>query len=80
MKFNIQQIKSLKKEMFSDTGIYPVLGANGIIGRCNEFLFDEKLIYTGRVGSLGNVFIVNDKAWLSDNTLVFTNIKYFYFP
>ena len=77
--FSISNGKSLKNEMFSDTGIYPVLGANGIIGRCNEFLFDEKLIYTGRVGSLGNVFIVNDKAWLSDNTLVFTNIKYFYF-
>ena len=61
-------------------GIYPVLGANGEIGRTNDYLFDEKLLFTGRVGTLGNVFnIENEKVWLSDNTLVFTKIKHFYF-
>ena len=51
-------------------GKYPVLGANGEIGRISNYLFSERLIYTGRVGTLGKVFILNEKAWLSDNTLI----------
>ncbi len=62
--------KGLKREKFTSNGLYPVLGANGIIGKVNTFLFNEKLIYTGRVGTLGNVFISTGKAWLSDNTLI----------
>ena len=78
--FEISSGKGLKKEQLSDTGLYPVLGANGEIGRTNDFLFNEKLIFTGRVGTLGNIFRVNnEKVWLTDNTLIFRNIKYFYF-
>jgi type I restriction enzyme S subunit len=78
--FEISSGKGLKKEQLSDTGLYPVLGANGEIGKTNDFLFNEKLIFTGRVGTLGNFFRVNnEKVWLSDNTLIFRNIKYFYF-
>ena len=78
--FEISSGKGLKKEQLSDTGLYPVLGANGEIGKKNDFLFNEKLIFTGRVGTLGNIFrINNEKVWLSDNTLIFRNIKYFYF-
>ena len=68
---NISSGKGLKKEHLSENGAYPVLGANGEIGRTNEFLFDESLLFTGRVGTLGNIFRVeNEKVWLSDNTLV----------
>ena len=78
--FEISSGKGLKKEQLSDTGLYPVLGANGEIGKTNDFLFKEKLIFTGRVGTLGNIFRVeNQKVWLSDNTLIFRNIKHFYF-
>jgi type I restriction enzyme S subunit len=38
--------KGLKKESFIENGLYPILGANGEIGKTNEFLFDERLIYT----------------------------------
>jgi len=77
--FNISSGKGLKKEQFIDNGIYPVLGANGEIGRTNNYLYDEKLIFTGRVGTLGNIFIVDcKKVWLSDNTLVVRPHKYFY--
>lgn len=75
--------KGFKKESFIENGLYPILGANGEIGRTNEFIFDEKLIYTGRVGTLGNIFrIENEKVWLSDNTLFikplwFLNFIYF---
>ena len=73
--------KSLKRELFDDMGKYEVLGANGKIGKTNEWLFEEKLIYTGRVGTLGNVFLIDEdkKVWLSDNTLVVKPKKYFYF-
>ncbi|VVH57826.1 Type I restriction-modification system, specificity subunit S (EC, partial [uncultured Gammaproteobacteria bacterium] len=70
--------KGLKKDKFDDDGQYPILGANGKIGRTNEYLFDERLIFTGRVGTLGNVFRVeNKKVWLSDNTLVIKPKKYY---
>lgn len=72
--------KTLKREHFQEDGLYPVYGANGEIGRTNQYLFDKKLIFTGRVGTLGNVFIVNDKkVWLSDNTLVVVPNNHFYF-
>ena len=78
--FTISSGKGLKREQFIEYGVYPVLGANGEIGRTNEYLFNERLIYTGRVGTLGEVFIVDqDPVWLSDNTLVFRNIEHFYF-
>lgn len=70
--------KSLRKEFFIETGLYPILGANGEIGRTNQYLFEKKHIYTGRVGTLGNIFrIENEKVWLSDNTLVITPNEYF---
>lgn len=78
--FEISSGRGLDKTALCDAGLFPVLGANGEIGRSNSFLFNEKLIFTGRVGTLGNIFIVNgEKVWLSDNTLVFRNIRWFYF-
>lgn len=72
--------KAIPKHTSNSNINYVVLGANGSIGRTSQFLFCEKLIYTGRVGTLGNVRIVdNQPVWLSDNTLVFRNILYFYF-
>ncbi|MEI6745819.1 MAG: restriction endonuclease subunit S [Methylococcaceae bacterium] len=78
--FEISSGKGLKKEQLVENGAYSVFGANGEIGRTNDFLFNEKLLFTGRVGTLGNIFIIDkEKIWLSDNTLVFRNVKYFYF-
>nr|WP_312524064.1 restriction endonuclease subunit S [Moraxella sp. CTOTU47724] len=78
--FTISSGKGLKREQFNDLGSIPVLGANGQIGRTDQILFEEHLIYTGRVGTLGKVSIVEGQpVWLSDNTLVFRDIEYFYF-
>ncbi len=78
--FDISSGKSLNRKDFDDFGNFDVLGANGKIGKSNRYNFNEKLIFTGRVGTLGKVFIVdNYPVWLSDNTLVIKNIKYFYF-
>jgi type I restriction enzyme S subunit len=62
--------KGLKRENLKENGQYPVLGANGELGRTNEFLFDEELILIGRVGTLGQVFLINGKVWISDNALI----------
>ena len=72
--------KGLKRHEFIDNGMYPVLGANGEIGRTNNYLTDDRLILTGRVGTLGKVIISDDKVWISDNVLIVkpNKIKYFY--
>lgn len=74
--------KGLQRSDFVENGLYSVLGANGEIGKTNKYLVDEsdRVIYTGRVGTLGNVFrLENKKAWLSDNTLVVRSKDYYYF-
>ena len=72
--------KGLKRHEFIDNGIYPVLGANGEIGRTNNFLTDDRLILTGRVGTLGKVYISEDKVWISDNVLIVTPESIFFYP
>ena len=74
--------KGLQRTEFVENGSYSVLGANGEIGKTNKYLVDEtnRVVYTGRVGTLGNVFrLENKKAWLSDNTLVVRPKDYYNF-
>ncbi|MBT0827394.1 restriction endonuclease subunit S [Campylobacter lari] len=73
--------KSLKRLDMQDDGENPILGANGIIGFTNKYLYNEPLLYTGRVGTLGKVFMINSakKVWLSDNTLIIKPSSNFYF-
>ena len=54
----------------SETGVYPIIGANGIMSYTSNYNFNEDLIITGRVGTLGVVRRYLDKIWASDNTLV----------
>jgi len=62
--------KGLKKEFIKEKGVYSVLGANGELGKTDNYLFNEDLILTGRVGTLGTVYISRGKAWISDNVLI----------
>lgn len=62
--------KGLINSEYSNAGIYPVIGANGELGRTNSYLFDETLILTGRVGTLGIVTISRGKVWVSDNVII----------
>lgn len=48
----------------------PIIGANGIMSYTNEFMYNEKLLTIGRVGTLGVVQKYYDKIWPSDNSLV----------
>lgn len=62
--------KGLKRIEYNENGLYPVIGANGEIGRTDKYLTNEKLILTGRVGTLGEIFISNREVWISDNVLM----------
>lgn len=77
---SISSGKGLKKDQFSESG-YEVLGANGRIGFSDNYLFNEELILTGRVGTLGTLQIVKNKVWISDNVLAIktNNTDHFHF-
>ena len=62
--------KSLNRSHFLEKGTYPIYGSNGIIGWTDNYTFDENLIITGRVGTLGTVKIIDEKCWISDNVLI----------
>lgn len=72
--------KGLKKHEFNPSGMYPVLGANGEMGRTDKFLTAGQSILTGRVGTLGIVNINYRKAWISDNVIIFNpeNLLFYY--
>ena len=69
--------KALPKDDLKSNGQYPLLGANGEIGRTDKYLLNETVIYTGRVGTLGNVFLYDAPAWYSDNTLIISPTQSF---
>lgn len=62
--------KGLDRRLMSNKGLYSVLGANGSLGKTDEYLLDDDLILTGRVGTLGTVNISHGKVWVSDNVLI----------
>ena len=53
-----------------EIGDYPVIGANGVMAYTSHFNFNEDLIITGRVGTLGIIKRYYEKIWASDNALV----------
>lgn len=62
--------KFLQKEEVKNKGLYPVYGANGVIGFTDEKIFDEEVIIIGRVGSCGTVNKNLGPAWITDNTII----------
>lgn len=57
---------------------YPIFGAGGIMGYSSKFLFNEKLLSMGRVGTHGVIQRINFPCWLSDNTLIIKSQFYEY--
>ena len=67
-------IKTGKGTKKLDFGKCEIIGSNGFLGYTNneEFLEEGPLIFTGRVGTIGQVnYLSKKKVWLSDNTLYF---------
>lgn len=70
----------------SDDGEYPVYGSKGIIGKTNEYKFEEDQILIARVGAYaGAVQIAKGKYDVTDNTLIvdlkseMINMKFLYY-
>ena len=58
-----------RKEMNAD-GKFPVYGANGVIGRHNEYNHDDPELVIGCRGSIGMVHITEPKSWINGNAMV----------
>ncbi len=57
---------------------YPVAGASGVIGFSSTYNYDEKLMTTGRVGTLGVVNRYDQPMYMADNVLVLRSQYYEY--
>jgi len=68
------------KEKKEDNFTIPVYGARELMGYTNKSLYNKKIIITGRVGTIGEVYLVDGYSWPSDNALVIypKNDDYFY--
>jgi len=63
--------EGIKSEAIKEFGAYPVYGGNGILGYSESFNNSDKVFIIGRVGAkCGNVRLVSDKKWISDNALL----------
>ena len=68
--FNFTNGKGIKKTLIKDTGKYPVMGANGVIGYTEDYLYDHPINIIGRVGSSGEIHRSNSPCWVSDNAII----------
>ena len=67
-----------KSEVKDDIYQYPVAGASGIIGFSSTYNYDEKVMTTGRVGTLGVVNRYSRKMYMADNVLIIRSNYYEY--
>ena len=63
--------ESVINNLLNETGQYEVFGGNGNMGFYDKFNVDGDNIIIGRVGAYcGNVRLINEKKWISDNALI----------
>ena len=61
------------KEIFSDDGVYPVIGTGGITGHTDSYLHEGKTTVIGRKGSINNPSFITNRFWPIDTTYYATN-------
>jgi len=72
--FSVKSGKFLSKNIINGNGVFDVYGGNGITGKHDEFNIQGENIVIGRVGAkCGNVRLIDDKVWLTDNAFYITN-------
>lgn len=65
------QPKTISARDLVKNGKYPVYGANGVIGRYNEFNHEEaQLLITCRGATCGAVNVSEPKSWITGNAMV----------
>ena len=63
--------KSIKAEMISETGEYPVLGGNGLRGYTDRYNFEGECAVIGRQGAAcGNVRFFSGEAYMTEHAVV----------
>jgi len=65
--FNVKGGKAISKKDLTGT-LYPYYGCNGINGHVDEFMYDGEYIICAQDGSIGSVYLVNQKFYPSNHT------------
>jgi type I restriction enzyme, S subunit len=69
--YEIYQPKTISAKDMVPEGLFPVFGANGIIGRYDRFNHEEpQLLVTCRGATCGSVHISLPKSWVAGNAMV----------
>jgi type I restriction enzyme S subunit len=81
---SIKSGDGIKGEDILPNGKYEVFGGNGFMGYTTQFNVIPPAIIVGRVGALcGNVRLINDPKWITDNALILklskNDYKYVYY-
>lgn len=76
---DLAKVLSGKRPKVKDIGEYPIFGGGGPMGVTNEYLYNEPIFITGRVGTIGKVFRISKPCWPSDNSLVLIPLKAYYY-
>ena len=70
-----KQWKTLSTKDLKGNGVYPVYGANGIIGRYNEYNHEEPTIMIGCRGTCGAINISEHKSYINGNAMSLDNLS-----
>lgn len=71
---NFKRGYDLPSHMRAD-GKYPILSSAGITGYHNEYKAEGEGLVTGRYGTLGEMYYVNDRYWPHNTALYVTDFK-----
>jgi type I restriction enzyme S subunit len=66
----LYQPKTITGKEMVDGGAYPVFGANGIIGRYDQYNHEDSQLVIGCRGSCGSVHVTQPRSWITGNTMV----------
>ena len=68
---DMYQPKTITANEMTPIGRYPVYGANGVIGRYDQFNHEEpQLLITCRGATCGSVNVSAPQAWITGNAMV----------
>ena len=68
----------IKSSSNTNECMIPLIGASSVMGFTSEYLFNTKILVTGRVGTHGIIMRFNCQCWPSDNTLIIQTDNYEY--
>ncbi|HIC92333.1 MAG TPA: restriction endonuclease subunit S [Syntrophaceae bacterium] len=66
----ILSLRNGERPLITENSIFPIYGANGIMGYTSNFLVNNDFtIIIGRVGASGEIHLATGKIWISDNAI-----------